>query len=126
MTCTVLFCVAPLALVGAVQDGLLGQWQALGIKALMDGLATMAFARTFGWGSILAAVPVVSFQGTITLTARLVAPFLTAHLLVDSVNAVAGMLVFIVSLIILELKKVELGDYLPSLAVAPLLTWLWR
>jgi hypothetical protein len=126
MTSTVLFCVAPLALVGAIQDGLDNQWQALGIKALMDGLATMSFVRSFGWGPMLSAIPVVSFQGTLTLLARQLAPFLSAHLLLDSVNVVAGMLVFTVSLIILELKKVEVGDYLPSLAVAPLLTWLWR
>jgi uncharacterized protein len=126
MTCTVLFCVAPLALIGSVQDGLASQWQPLGIKAIMDGLAAMAFVRSFGWGPLMSAIPVVSFQGTITLLARQLAPFLNDHLLLDSVSVVAGMLVFTVSLIILELKKVEVGDYLPSLAVAPLLTWLWR
>ena len=126
MTCTVLFCVAPLALIGSIQDGLTDQWQPLGIKTLMDALATMAFVRSFGWGPILSAIPVVSFQGTISLLARQLAPFLNDHFLLDSVSVVSGMLVFTVSLIILELKKVEVGDYLPSLAVAPLLTWLWR
>lgn len=126
MTCTILFCVAPLALVGAVQDGLLRQWQALAVKAVMDGLAMMSFVRSFGPGCMLAAVPVISFQGTVTLAARLLAPWLEKLVLLDSINAVAGMLVFTVSLVILELKRVELGDYLPSLAVAPVLTWLWR
>jgi hypothetical protein len=126
MTCTVLFCVAPLALIGAVQDGLGGQWQALGIKAVMDGLATMAFVRSFGWSALLSVIPVVSFQGTLTLAARMLTPWLDQPALVDSIHVVAGMLVFTLSLIILELKKVQVGDYLPSLAVAPLLTWLWR
>lgn len=126
MTCTILFCVAPLAWVGAVQDGLVRQWQALALKAVMDGLAMMSFARSFGPGCLLAAVPVVSFQGTLTLVSRWLAPWLEQCMVLDSINAVAGMLVFTVSLVILELKRVELGDYLPSLAVAPLLTWLWR
>jgi uncharacterized membrane protein YqgA involved in biofilm formation len=126
MTCTILFCVAPLALVGALQDGLLRQWQALGIKALMDGLAMMSFVRSFGPGCMLAAIPVISLQGTISLAARLLAPWLERVMVLDSINSVAGMLVFTVSLVILELKRVELGDYLPSLAVAPVLTWLWR
>ncbi len=126
ITCTILFCVGPMALLGAVQDGLDGQWQTLGIKAVMDGLATMAFVTTFGWGAILSVIPVVAYQGTITLSARLLSPYLQDQALVDSVNATGGMLVFCIALIILEIKKVELADYLPSLAFAPLLTWWWR
>ena len=124
ITCTLLFCVGPLSILGAIQDGLNGYWQTLGIKAIMDCLATMAFVATFGWGAVLSVVPVVAYQGTITLCARLLAPFLSNHALLDSVNAVAGLLVFCVALIILELKKIELADYLPSLIFAPLLTWL--
>lgn len=126
MTCTVLFCVAPLAILGAVQDGLAGQWQALGIKTLMDGLATLSFVRLFGWGSMVSALPVLSFQGTIFLGARLIEPWLREHALVESINMTGGMLVFCVALIILEFRKIELGDYLPSLGFAPLLTWIWR
>ena len=48
------------------------------------------------------------------------------HGLVDPINATAGLLVFCVALVVLELKKIELADYLPSLAFAPLLSWLWR
>jgi uncharacterized membrane protein YqgA involved in biofilm formation len=69
---------------------------------------------------------VIACQGTITLLARLLQPYLAQHALLDSINATGGMLVFCIALIILELKKIELADYLPSLAFAPLLTWLWR
>ena len=126
ITCTLLFCVGPMAILGAVEDGLAGKWETLGIKALMDGLATMAFVGTFGWGAILSVIPVVAYQGTITLCARLIAPFLTDRALLNSVNATGGLLVFCIALIILELRKVELADYLPSLAFAPLLTWWWH
>ena len=124
-TCAALYCAAPLALLGAVQDGLSGYYYPLAVKAVMDSLATLGFVLHFGWGAMLAALPVLAFQGTITLAClQFLRPFLAAHDLVDPVNAVGGLLVFCVALVILELKKIELADYLPSLAFAPLLAWV--
>lgn len=129
VTCTILYCVGPMAILGSIQDGLDGHWQTLGAKALMDGLATMAFVGTFGWGAIAAVVPVVAYQGSITFAARLLAPFFLDPAnapLLNSLNATGGLLVFTIALVILELKKIDLADYLPSLAWAPFITWLWR
>ena len=126
ITCTILFCVGPMAILGSIQDGLSGKWQTLGLKGLMDGLATMAFVGTFGWGAILAVVPVVAYQGTITLAAKFVAPWVSDPALMNAINATGGLLVFCIALVILELKKIELADYLPSLVFAPLIAWLWR
>jgi hypothetical protein len=76
---------------------------------------------------LLAALPVLALEGTITLlVARLLEPMLSVHNLVNSVNAVGGLLVFCVALVVLGLKRIELADYLPGLIVAPLLTWCWR
>jgi uncharacterized membrane protein YqgA involved in biofilm formation len=125
--CAALFCAAPLAILGPIQDGLSGYYYPLTIKAVIDGLATMGFVLLFGWGVMLAALPVLAFQGTITLLfSQILKPFLETHNLVDSLNATGGLLVFCVALVILELKKVELADYLPSLAFAPLLAWVFR
>lgn len=125
-TCAKLFCAAPLAILGAVQDGLSGYFYPLGVKGVMDGLATMGFVRVFGWGVMVAALPVLAFQGTLWLICALhLKPVLAAHGLLDSVNAVGGLLVFCVALVILGIKRIELADYLPSLAIAPLLTWVW-
>ena len=126
VTGSILFCVAPLAYLGSLQDGLTGDFKALAVKAVMDGLATMAFVTTFGWGITLSVVPVLACQGTLTLLATLLRPGLENHALLGSVQATNGLLIFCVSLIIFELKKIHLADYLPSLAVAPLLTWLLR
>jgi uncharacterized protein len=125
-TCAILFCVGPLAVLGALQDGLTGGYQTLILKAIMDSLATVVFARTFGWGAVLSAVPVLAYQGTLTLLVQLLAPWLRQFSLVDGITATNGLLVFCVALVILELKKVDLADYLPSLAVAPVLTWWLR
>ncbi len=126
-TCALLFCAAPLGILGAVQDGLAGYFYPLALKGLMEGLATIGFVWVFGRGVLLSALPVLTFQGTITLgCAHFIEPFLRAHGLVNSVEAVGGLMVFSVALVILDLKKIELADYLPSLVMAPLLTWVWR
>lgn len=76
---------------------------------------------------MLSAVPVLAVQGTITLACgQFLKPFLEGRALVDSVNAVGGLVVFCVALVILGLKRIELAEYLPSLLFGPLLTWLWR
>jgi len=126
LVCSLLFCAAPLGVLGSIENGLDREYFfPLAIKAVMDGLATLSFAAMFGWGVILSAVPVLVFQGTITLLcANSLAPFLQAHGLVDSVNATAGLLIFCVALLIFEVRKVPVTDYLPSLVVAPVLTAL--
>jgi len=124
IVCSLLFCAAPLGILGSIHNGIDHDYFfPLAIKAIMDGLATMSFAMLFGWGVILSAVPVLIFEGTITLLcANSLAPFLQAHGLADSINATGGLLIFCVSLLIFEIRKVPVTDYLPSLIVAPILT----
>jgi uncharacterized protein len=127
--CAVLFCAAPLGLLGAVQEGLTDPpyFYPLAVKAVMDGLAMTGFVKIFGAGTLLSALPVLVLQTAITLACnQYLEPFLRLRGLLDSVNAVGGLLVCTIGLVIFELKKVELADFLPSLAIAPLLTWLWR
>lgn len=126
LTCTLLYCLAPLAIIGSIQDGLVGNYQTLGVKALMDGMATTGFVVVFGWGAVLSVVPVVAYQGSITWMARSLVPVLGNPQVLNSVNGTGGLLVFCVALVILNLKKIELGNYLPSLVYAPLLTHLWH
>jgi uncharacterized membrane protein YqgA involved in biofilm formation len=124
LTCAGLFCAAPLAWLGALQEGLSGYFYPLAVKAVIDGLAVLGFIPIFGWSVIVSALPVLALQGTLTLaTAGFLRPFLEEHGLLNSVNSTGGLLVFCVALVILNLKKVEIANYLPSLAIAPLLTW---
>ena len=128
--CAILFCAAPLGLLGAVTDGLpsgdsqFGYFYLLIIKAVMDGLAMTGFIRIFGWPSALSAFPVFIFLSGITLACQLwVGPFLAAHGLVGPVNAAAGFIACAIALMIFEVRRVELANYLPGLAIAPLLAW---
>lgn len=129
--CTILFCVAPLGLIGAAADGLSNYFYLLAVKAVMDGLATLGSVKTLGWPAALSAFPVFFFLGVITLACRLyAAPFLASHSpggddLVNSVNLVAGLVSCAVALVIFQVRKVELANYLPGLVLAPVLAWLF-
>ena len=99
---------------------------ALILKSVMDGLAAMAFSRVFGWSVLLSALPVLAYQGTITLLAQMVEPFLRMHDLMDITGVTLGLLIYAVSVVIMGLKRIDLADYLPSLFWAPLLAWLLK
>ncbi|MSR66916.1 MAG: DUF554 domain-containing protein [Pedosphaera sp.] len=125
VTCTLLFCVGPMAILGSLEDGLEGRWSILALKGMMDGLATLAMASTFGWGVILSVIPLVAYQGTLTLSARLIKPYIEQPELLLTLNLTGGLLILCIVLVILRVQKVPLADYLPALAIAPLLTrWL--
>ncbi len=130
--CTILFCAAPLGLLGAVTDGLptgdsgFGYFYLLVVKAVMDGLAMTGFVRVFGWPCALAAFPVFGLFSGITLVCQVWArPYLETHGLVPPVYAAAGFIACAIALMIFEVRRVELANYLPALAVVPLLAcWL--
>jgi len=125
--CTILFWAAPLGLLGAVADGLTGYFYLLAVKGVMDGLATAGFVKMFRWPAALSAIPVFALLNFISLACHLyVRPFLEARQLIGSVNAAAGLTACAVALVIFAVRKVELANYLPSLAVAPLLAWLLK
>ena len=125
--CAILLCAAPLGLLGAVTDGLSGYFYLLAVKAVMDGLAMTSFVKIFRWSAALSAIPVFVFLGAITFTIQFYAkPFLDSYNLIYPVNAAAGFIACAVALVIFEVRKVELANYLPALALAPLLTWLFN
>ena len=128
LVATALFCAGPLAILASVQEGLNGFSPLFVVKAVMDALATMAFCATFGWGAAASAIPVLACEGLLIRCAQLLEPTLDKQPwpLIDSINATDGLLIFCVALIILEVKKVRVAEYLPSLILAPLLMrWLW-
>jgi hypothetical protein len=125
--CAILFCAAPLGIVGAVIDGLSGFFWLLAIKAAMDALAMMSFVKIFRWPAAMSAFAVLVFFGAITFACQFyAAPFLNAHNLTNSVNLAAGFISLAISIVIFGTRKVELANYLPALAIAPALTWLLK
>ena len=119
---TILFCAAPLGIIGAVTDGLTNFFYPLALKAVMDGLATMCFVKIFRWPTALAAASVFFFLNDIALAVHIFArPWLDAHHALHAVNVAAGLVICATTLVVLEVRRVELANYLPALVVAPLL-----
>ena len=126
LAATILFCAAPLGILGAVTDGLSGYYFLLLLKAVMDGLAMTSFVKIFRWPVALAALPVLLFLNGLTLAVQFgVEPRLAALGLIPAVNLAAGLITCTVALVIFEIRRVELNSYLPGLVVAPVLAYLW-
>ena len=123
VTASLVFCVGPLTILGALADGLgLGADQLI-LKATLDGFAAIAFAASLGLGVMASAVVVAVVQGMLTLVGFLVGDFLPeAHL--AAITATGGLLLLGVGLRLLDLKAVPVGNLLPALVVAPLLVQL--
>src|SRR5262249_14449865 len=98
------------------------------LKATLDGFAAIALASSFGWGVAASAIVVAVVQGSLTLFGALAGGVLPdAHVL--AITATGGLLLAGVGLRLLQIKQVPVGDLLPALIVAPLLTEvivLWR
>lgn len=120
VTPTLLFCVGPLTILGSLSDGLGRGAEQLLVKSVLDGFAAMAFASSLGAGVVLSAVAVGVLQGALTLLAYLVGDFLPlAH--IDALTATGGVILMALSLRLLNVRQIPVGDMLPALLIAPLL-----
>ncbi len=120
---SLVFCVGPLTILGSLNDGLGNGSDQLMLKSALDGFAAMAFAASFGWGVAAAAISVLVVQGGLTGVGALLGQLLPDPQLA-ALTATGGLLLAGVGLRLLQIKAVPVGDLLPALLVAPLLTEL--
>ena len=125
VTASLVFCVGPMTILGSIQDGLTGDYHLLAIKSVLDGFAGLAFAATMGMGVTFAAVSVLLYQGALTLGASLFQNILT-DAMVTEMTAAGGVIILGIGLMLLEIKRVKVANFLPALAIAPLLVTLWE
>jgi uncharacterized membrane protein YqgA involved in biofilm formation len=119
-TASLIFCVGALAVVGSIQDGLTGNHDTLYTKALLDGFASVALAASLGWGVALSAVSVLIYQGALTLGAGLFQNILTdGSDALLSLTSAGGVLIIGLSLKLLDIQDVKVGNFLPALLFAP-------
>ena len=123
VTASLLFCVGPLTVVGSIENGLTGDYQTLATKATLDGFASIALASTLGWGVAIAAGTVLVVQGALSLGAGLFKHVLEGEAL-DALTSAGGVLIIGISLKLLQLKDVKVGNFLPALILAPALVGL--
>ena len=121
---SLVFCVGPLTILGAIQDGLRGDYELLSIKSLLDGFAALAFASALGIGVGFSIITILVFQGAIALSAGLVAGVLTEPM-IAAMSAVGGVLILGIGLRLLDLKLVRVANVLPALVFGPIAVALW-
>ncbi|MBI2372107.1 MAG: DUF554 domain-containing protein [Deltaproteobacteria bacterium] len=123
VTASLIFCVGPMTVMGSIEDGLTGRYQILAAKAVLDGFASLALAATLGWGVACAALTVLLFQGSLSLGASLLTRLITPAM-VTEMTAAGGLMILGIGLLLLELRQIRVANFLPGLAVAPLLVAL--
>jgi uncharacterized membrane protein YqgA involved in biofilm formation len=113
-----------MTILGAIQEGTGGSSDLLFTKSLMDGFSSILLASAFGVGVLVSAIPLIIFQGGITLLAMYASSFFT-HDIILGLTSVGGILLIGLGINILEIKKLRIMNMLPSLIVVALLLWLF-
>ena len=116
-----MFCVGPLTVLGSINEGLGNGADQLYLKAALDGFASIAFAASLGWGVGASAIAIFVVQGSLTVLGAALGDILPdAHL--AALTTTGGLMLVGVALRLLRIKQVPVGDLLPALVIAPLLT----
>lgn len=121
---SVLFCVGAMALVGSFRAGVQGDYELIYTKSVLDGFMAVIFASAMGVGVAFSALPVLVYQGALTLGAVWVQPFVSETLLAE-LTGTGGVLVIMIGINLLGLRKIATADFLPSLLITVLLVALF-
>lgn len=125
VTASLIFCVGPLTFVGSIQDGmgLDSGFEQLAIKSTLDLFSSMAFAASLGIGVLFSVITVLGVQGSLALLGSLAGEFMTDPM-VNEMTAVGGLILIGLALVLLDVKKPRMVNFLPGLIVAPVLVAL--
>ena len=116
VTATLVFCVGSMAIVGSIEDGINRNSDILIAKSAIDGISAMIFASTMGIGVMFSALTVGIYQGTITLLAMFIAPYI-GDVVVTQITLVGSVLVMAIGLNMLEISKIKVGNLLPAMFI---------
>lgn len=123
-TASLLFCIGPIAIIGSIQDGLNGEYQLLAVKSVLDGFASLAFASSMGIGVLFSALPILLYQGGISIAASQLNQIVSPAMMTE-MTATGGVLLMAIAIgSLLEIRPIRAGNFLPALLIAPLLVAL--
>ncbi|WP_135556723.1 DUF554 domain-containing protein [Paenibacillus cymbidii] len=129
VTTTLIYCVGAMAVLGSLDGGLRHNHDILYSKAMLDGFSAIMFASTLGVGVLFSAAPVFLYQGGIALGATFLSSWIGQTALdgmIGQITAVGGVLIVGVGLNVLEIKKINVANLLPAIAVAAVSAPAWR
>lgn len=117
VTASLTVCIGAMAIVGAIQDGISGDYSTLAVKAVLDFIIIAVMTSSLGKGCSFSAIPVFLFEGAITLLARLISPIMT-ETAVAYLSLIGSVLIFCVGLNLIWGKKVRVANMLPAVIFA--------
>ena len=117
VTASLTVCIGAMAIVGAIQDGILGDWSILATKAVLDFIIIMVMTCSLGKGCGFSAIPVLVFEGSITVFASFLKPIMT-DLAMNYLSLIGSILIFCVGLNLVWGKKVRVANMLPAVVFA--------
>lgn len=123
VTASLTVCIGAMAIVGSIQDGILGDYSTLAVKSVLDFIIVAVMTSSMGKGCAFSAIPVFIFEGSITLLARFVAPIMT-DLAIAYLSLIGSVLIFCVGINLVWGKKVRVANMLPSVIFAVLAAYL--
>jgi len=124
ITASLLFCMGSMAILGAFEEGFGGKPNLLLAKSVLDGFASIALSASLGIGVIFSAIPLLIYQGGLTLFAASLQNFFT-DAIINELIAVGGLLLVGLGLNILEIKKLKIMNMIPSLIIVVILAYLF-
>lgn len=117
VTTSLIFCVGAMAIIGSLQDGLSGDPSTLYAKSMLDFVSSTIFGATYGLGVTVSALSVGVYQGLLTLLAGFVGPYLTERVITE-ITATGGLTIVAMTLNMLNLGKIRIGNMLPAIFLA--------
>lgn len=121
ITAFLLFCIGSMTIVGAIEEGLNDNRELLIVKSTLDGFSSIALAATLGVGVLFSVIPLLIFQGGLTLSAKRLKPVFDKTT-IDVLSSVGGILIIGISINLLKLGQINLENLLPSLVICIILT----
>lgn len=123
VTASLTVCIGAMAIVGAIQDGLMGDYSTLTTKGILDFIIIAVMTCSFGKGCAFSAIPVALWQGSITFLAGFVKPIMTEAAL-SNLSLVGSILIFMVGVNLVWGKKLRVANFLPSIIIAAAISFL--
>jgi uncharacterized membrane protein YqgA involved in biofilm formation len=123
VTCTLVYCVGSMAIVGSIQSGLTGNHEILFSKAVLDGITAVTFAATMGAGVVLSGISILFYQGIITMLASFMQSLLSP-VVVSEMTAIGGVIIMGIGLNFIIANRMKVGNFLPSIFI-PIIYYLF-
>ena len=123
LTASLTVCIGAMAIVGAVQDGISGDWSTLGAKAILDLIIVMVMTCSLGKGCVFSAIPVFLWEGALTLLAGAIRPIMTDGAM-NCLSLVGNVLIFCVGINLVWGKRIRVANLLPAVVFAVIASFL--